>query len=168
MNISFENISAIYWDWLYSLGTRSAVKILKVFTTKQYVLPPSKRVFVLFYLELFLRPGSKLELHCRISLGRAGPDDHFRWAPTSYVNFPHIPSPVQENGSVALVPGPAPDWSRRWAGKGGSHSSHPWLRSTGGSCFVFSCSEQPHSRWPCPLLGWLGTADKQILHNTTE
>ena len=30
MNISFENISAIYRDWLHSLGTRSAVKILKV------------------------------------------------------------------------------------------------------------------------------------------
>ena len=33
MNISFQNISAIYRDWLHSLGTRSAVKILKVFTT---------------------------------------------------------------------------------------------------------------------------------------
>ena len=35
MNISFENISAIYRDWLHSLGTRSAVKILKVFTTHE-------------------------------------------------------------------------------------------------------------------------------------
>ena len=33
MNISFENISAIYWDWLHLLDTRSAVKILKVSTT---------------------------------------------------------------------------------------------------------------------------------------
>ncbi len=33
MNISFKNISAIYPDWLHSFGTRSAVKILKVFTT---------------------------------------------------------------------------------------------------------------------------------------
>ena len=33
LKISFEDISAIYRDWLHSLGTRSAVKILKVFTT---------------------------------------------------------------------------------------------------------------------------------------
>ena len=38
MNISFENISAIYRDWLHSLGTRSAVKFLKVFTTNAHNL----------------------------------------------------------------------------------------------------------------------------------
>ena len=42
MKISFEYISAIiillYRDWLHSLGTRSAVKILKVFTTSTETL----------------------------------------------------------------------------------------------------------------------------------
>ena len=33
MNISFWNISAIYWDWLHSLGTRSADEFLKVSST---------------------------------------------------------------------------------------------------------------------------------------
>ena len=36
MKISFEYISAIYRDWLHSIGTRSAVKILKVFTTIEF------------------------------------------------------------------------------------------------------------------------------------
>ena len=35
-NISFINISAIYRDWLHSLGTRSAGKFLKVAGTKGY------------------------------------------------------------------------------------------------------------------------------------
>ena len=36
-NISFINISAIYRDWLHSLGTRSAGKFLKVASTSEYV-----------------------------------------------------------------------------------------------------------------------------------
>ena len=49
---------------------RKAQVVLEVEETQAEIVGPA---------ELFLRPGSKLELHCRVPLGRAGPDDHFRW-----------------------------------------------------------------------------------------
>jgi len=48
---------------------REARILLEVEETQAEIVGPA---------ELFLRPGSKLELHCRVGLGRAGPDDHFR------------------------------------------------------------------------------------------
>ena len=76
---------------------RKAQVVLEVEETQAEVVGPA---------ELFLRPGSKLELHCRVPLGRAGPDDHFRWTGSPLMRATAI---FQEDCSVALVPGSATD-----------------------------------------------------------
>ena len=45
LDISLLNISAIYRDWLHSLGTRSAGKFLKVASTSLYITKPGKKVW---------------------------------------------------------------------------------------------------------------------------
>jgi len=86
MNIFFENISAIYRDWLHSLGTRSAVKISKVFTTSinrvcktgsyfdpNYQGPPTPVHNLVIYLR-FLDKVSSSRKEGEASLKEAGTD----------------------------------------------------------------------------------------------
>ena len=54
MKISFEYISAIYRDWPHSLGTRSAVKILKVFTTNEHEHQHLFICFIHSYIHIFI------------------------------------------------------------------------------------------------------------------
>ena len=57
--------------------------LLELEETQAEIVGPAE-IFLRLWLvvvvayQTFVRPGSKLELHCKVSLGLAGPDDHFR------------------------------------------------------------------------------------------
>ena len=137
---SFKSYISALCEYALHCGTADCLqfRIWRKFTSQAIATPRRKAQVVLEVeetqaeivgpAELFLRPGSKLELHCRVPLGRAGPDDHFRWTGSPLMR---ATATFQEDCSVALVPGSATDWPWRWSGEGVGHSSPPWIRPPG-------------------------------------